>query len=288
MNRTLVNALKPLALALKSVIGPRRYRQFRTWFIPSDRFDEVFIVWRAIGKARADNGVMLDVGGHHGESAELFAELGWRVHCFEPNPANWPIIQARISARYPKVELYRVALGETKESGRTFYTSPMSSGISSLHDFHDSHSPEYLVDVVTLAEHCAAEGIVHVDFLKIDTEGYDFFVLMGMDWERVQPDVIVCEFEDRKTASLGYSVADMGDYLVERGYRVIVSEWKPIVRYGEHHDWLCYADFPCALRDSNAWGNLIAIRDRSVEEKVLRELEKITPGVLSPARGREA
>jgi FkbM family methyltransferase len=284
MNRTLIKILKPFASVLRKVLGPQQYRELRAKLIPSHRFDEVAIVWRAIGKARANSGIMFDVGCHRGESAEPFAEVGWTVHCFEPNPENWPIIESRVITRFPKTRLYCAAVGETSEKNQTFYTSPESSGISSLHSFHETHRPSFTVDVMTLSDHCVAEGIDRVDFLKIDTEGFDYFVLRGIDWERLHPDVIVCEFEDSKTEALGYNYSDMATYLVDHGYRVILSEWKPITRYGENHEWLRFADFPCTLNEPKGWGNLIAVLTSSAEELVLQQIETISPGSVGAAR----
>jgi hypothetical protein len=38
----------------------------------------------------------------------------------------------------------------------------------------------------------ASKAINKIDFLKIDTEGHDFFVLQGFDWDsHLHPDVII-------------------------------------------------------------------------------------------------
>src|SRR3546814_10935540 len=76
-----------------------------------------------------------------------------------------------------------------------------------------------------------------VDFLKVDTEGHDLFVLQGFPWERFRPAVIECEFEDAKTVPLGYTFHDMARFLLAKGYRVLVSEWHPIIRSGVRPDW---------------------------------------------------
>lgn len=258
------------------MLGPQRFRSLRTRLEPSLKYDEVWIVSRALGKRLAQQGVMLDVGCHHGESAEAFAEFGWQIHCFEPHPANWPIIESRVLAKYPKIHLIRTAVGEQQEQGRVFYTSPESSGISSLHAFRESHQASFSVDIQTLAAYCNSQGLRHVDFLKIDTEGFDLFVLKGVDWQAIKPRVVVCEFEDNKTRSLGYLFSDMAEFLVQRGYRVIVSEWKPIRAYGSSHQWLAYKDYPCNLQAPDGWGNLIAISDATLEPLIINELKAVS------------
>ena len=274
----------PFAPHIRAILGPSRYRKLRMMLDPAQRFDEVIIVWRAVGSWLAPSGVMLDVGAHHGESAEIFADLGWQVHCFEPNPANWPHIARRVTDRYSGTHLVRAAVGEVPAKNRTFFTSEESSGISSLHSFHESHEAALSVDITTLRDYCAQHDLRKVDFLKVDTEGFDYFVLRGLDWSKLLPTIVVCEFEDRKTESLGYSYHDMAAYLAGLGYRVIVSEWDPVLRYGVQHTWRRYADYPANLLRSDAWGNLIAIKERAAEESVLRELSKLWKGKLGPPR----
>jgi FkbM family methyltransferase len=263
MKNLLIRCARPFAPTIRKALGPTRFRKLREAIFLGNPHDEVRLVACALAQTRGAGATMLDVGGHRGESFEEFAEHGWRVHCFEPNPANHSHIARRIADIDGDVTLFPVAVSDTPEQRLTFYLSDESSGISSLHAFHDTHKAGFQVDAVTLAEHCAQHGITKVDFLKIDVEGHDFFVLKGIDWNTLRPDVIVCEFEDGKTRPLGYTFTDMADYLVARGYRVIVSEWYPIERYGVAHKWRRHAEYPCSLEDSTGWGNLIAVRNAS-------------------------
>src|SRR4051794_27664893 len=59
------------------------------------------------------------------------------------------------------------------------------------------------------------------------------------------------------------SFHDMANYLQNRGYRVIVSEWYPLRRYGTDGEWRRFAAYPCNLKNKNAWGNLLAAREES-------------------------
>ena len=129
------------------------------------------------------------------------------------------------------------ALSNEEKDSATFYKSPQSTGISGLSSFHESHAAAGTVSVTTLEKVVREYGIDGIDFLKIDTEGFDKFVLMGLPWETHSPTLIVCEFEDFKTKPLGYDFNDLVRYLEDRGYQVLVSEWKPIVAYGARHEW---------------------------------------------------
>ena len=202
--------------------------------------------------------VMIDVGAHWGGSLIKFARAGWSVHAFEPDPDQRRVL-ARNTADFPQVHIDPRAVSDVGGQEMTFYKSPVSTGISGMLAFHPSHYSSGTVTTVTLTEYLADVGIANVDFLKIDCEGYDLFVLQGFPWSKVQPAAIICEFEDRKTVAVGYNFHDMADYLRDCGYQIIVSEWYPIVEYGGTHRWRRYEPYPCDLLDKNAWGNLIAV-----------------------------
>jgi hypothetical protein len=157
----------------------------------------------------------------------------------------------------------------------SFFSSEQSTGISGLSAFHDSHVEAQKVDVITLTEFFCDKPMPEVDFLKIDTEGHDLFVLQGFPWARSKPAVIECEFEDTKTVPLGYTFHDLACFLVDKGYKVYVSEWHPIVRYGIRHDWNRLVRYPCELADPKGWGNLLAFRDPIDERAVVAAVKKV-------------
>jgi len=83
--------------------------------------------------------------------------------------------------------------------------------------------------------------------------------VQGFPWGLgVRPKVIECEFEDAKTIKLGYSFHDLAQFLIEKNYKVWVSEWHPILRYGIRHDWRKLERYPCEFGGKDAWGNLLA------------------------------
>jgi len=208
---------------------------------------------------------MVDVGAHQGESFRPFLSLGWEVHAFEPDRARREEL-ARFAGR-GRVTIHEVALADEESADAPWFVSDEVGSISSLAPFDPSHHASGTVRVTTLARALRAEGVERVDYLKVDAEGFDLQVLRGFPWgwgrylRRVRPpEVILCEFEDRKTRRLGYGVHDLGGFLVERGYEVFISEWRPIERYGGDHRWRRVAAYPSRLRDPDAWGNFIAVR----------------------------
>ncbi len=204
------------------------------------------------------NGTMVDVGAHFGESFSSYLDKGWHILAFEPDPAN----RASLVKNFPdsRIRLFTCAVSDHEEENVPFFSSSESNGISGLSAFRESHKEVSRVQLSTLNRVLESEKIQSVDFLKIDTEGYDLFVLRGFPWEKMKPDVVLCEFEDAKTRPLGYDYRQMGDFLVAQGYQVFLSEWAPITRYGVQHQWRRWSPYPCELQDPAGWGNFVAFR----------------------------
>jgi FkbM family methyltransferase len=205
-------------------------------------------------------GVMIDVGAS-GSTLSPFYHAGWRVFAFEPDPANRKELEVSFGYN-PNLTIDGRAVADRIAENMPFYSSAESPGISSLHPFHESHKETFTFSTTTISDFVREKDLHHIDYLKIDAEGYDLLILKGVPWDSIKPNVIMCEFEDSKTRSLGYTMQDMARYLTERGYKVLVSEWHPVIRYGIKHDWHRLVPYPCDLHDPNAWGNLMAFRDQ--------------------------
>lgn len=218
---------------------------------------------------------MVDVGAHHGHALEPFALDHWVVHAFEPDAVNRRELERRWGS-WPDVRIDGRALSNREEVSAMFYRSPVSDGISSLHPFHPSHAAGPAVTLTTLAIYMLETGLDRVDFLKVDAEGHDLNVLKGVPWERLQPGVVVCEFDEGKGRGLLQGYEALSGFLVEHGYRIVVSEWEPIVEYGLRHRWRRCVQYPAALVDRTAWGNLIAVQDPVTFERLL-SLARVQP-----------
>ena len=238
--------------------------------IGSFRPDETNIAFKAL-MAEENSGLMIDVGAHFGKSLSSFAESGWTVFAFEPDSEN------RKRLKWSYGDLINViidprAVSDHAQEKVPIYKSNQSSGFSGLSSFHPSHQIAEEVDVTTLESFFDEEGISgqDVDFLKTDTEGYDLHVLRGIPWQRVTPRLIICEFEDSKTIPLGYTFHDLAKFLLEHKYKLVVSEWFPIIKYGGPHDWRRFTTYPCELEDPQAWGNIMAAKEDKVYNSLLQ------------------
>ena len=231
-------------------------------------------------------GLMIDVGANVGNSLDIFLGKGWMVHAFEPDAQN----RMKLLDHFPpqrRLVVNDQAVSSTHGQRLPFFASDESVDINGLSPFIDSHEQVSEVMTTTLDHYMAARNIEHVDFLKIDVEGFDKFVLDGFPWDRDLPDVVLTEFEDAKTVPLGYTTGDMAQQLIDLGYVVYTSEWHPIIRYGTAHDWRCMRRYDPDYDVSNTWGNLIAFRELPDENRLAALLEmtlKVSPQAPKPAQ----
>jgi len=216
--------------------------------------------------------LMIDVGAHFGSSLSPFVNDGAIVHAFEPDSQNRDKLEKHLSKNHwrGKVFLDNRAVTDKDSKIVTFYRSKVSTGISGLSSFHESHQIAGKVETVTLRKYCTDNKISKVNFLKIDSEGYDLFVLKGFDWSRFHPRAVICEFEDSKTKPLGYDWKVLANYLKDIGYSIVISEWYPLIKYGGPHRWNCVKFFPSELKFSNAWGNLIAFSSQKDADSYMK------------------
>lgn len=234
------------------------------------RPDETQIVFDLL-KDSFPAGLMIDVGAHYGSSLAPFVEQGWQVIAFEPDTNNRAVLSNTFGAE-KNIIIDPRACSDHIQPEATFYTSAESTGVSGLSAFLASHQASGKVPVTTLAaaleaHHLSAQP---VDFLKIDTEGFDLMVLKGFPWQTAtHPQVILCEFENAKTEPLGYDFHDLANFLVNLEYHLLISEWYPVKAYGSSHRWRRFATYPCQLEDPKGWGNIFAVKDQGQFEQFM-------------------
>ncbi len=165
--------------------------------------------------------VLVDVGAAEGSVTSRFLGMGWSAIAYEPDTANRRRFERNVG-RDRKVQLSTAAVSDKPAKSVTLFTSPVSSGVSTLAAFHNSHKATATVDVVTLSEDLRTREVDKVTFLKVDVEDFDFLVLKGFDWH-LKPRFVMYEFEDHKTAPLGYSLAESSSYMAMRGYSLVFS-----------------------------------------------------------------
>ncbi len=155
-------------------------------------------------------GTAIDVGAHIGLWSFNLAHWFKKVEAFEPVPAHQDCFQKNVLDVYgnDKVELHEFALGE-REDMIAIHTADTSTGDSWV-------KGKGTIPMRTLDSF----GFTDVDFIKIDCEGYEEFVLRGAR-ETIQRDVpviIVEQKRDMAAKKFGLETLGAVKLLKEWGY----------------------------------------------------------------------
>jgi FkbM family methyltransferase len=160
---------------------------------------------------------IFDVGAHHGESATEYSILypQARIDSFEPVRASFVEMQRR-TAGNPRIHCHNLALGSRREES----TMDTSAGHSSMFKISD-HGDER-VRVVTAADFCCEKRIDRINFLKVDTEGFDLEVLYGAQTliEDAAIDLIEVEAGMNPENDIHVYFDKFTSYLYGYGYRI--------------------------------------------------------------------
>ena len=128
--------------------------------------------------------LILDVGGHIGDSIQLFKEAFpfSVIHSFEPNPETFKKLKAN-SATGAGISRWNFALGAS--AGKETLFQNESTGMSSFLELGEfgwgKIENETIVEVRTIDSFLAEHGIARIDILKSDTQGYELEVLKGAE-----------------------------------------------------------------------------------------------------------
>jgi FkbM family methyltransferase len=147
------------------------------------------------------SGALLDVGANHGTYARFLNRVrpDLRVLAFEPHPKSFALLTE--TSAQASVELYKLALSDTTGPMKIFdFSSQDGSTQASLSQdalqLFETDTVEYEIECTTLDAFSLSQGLDHIAFLKIDTEGFDINVLRGSRrlLEEKRIDVIQFEF----------------------------------------------------------------------------------------------
>jgi FkbM family methyltransferase len=198
---------------------------------------------------------VVDVGANQGLYALFFASRvggDGRVLAFEPDPELFGAMESNCRRnRARNVELFNFALG-AKPAEMTLCRSPFNAGDNRLSEtvFMDWHN-DVPVKMSTLDE---LVGCLHVDFIKIDVQGWEFEVLKGMkDILRSNPRVrIYFEYWAYGLRKSGADPMEMFSYLEAASFQLHEfrnNAWRPIDDPAEF----------CRRTNDNSYVNLFAI-----------------------------
>jgi len=170
-------------------------------------------------------GFYVDIGASHPmkfNNTYMFYLRGWNGINIDPNPSSkeaFDMIRSRdinytlgIANKTAKMPFYMMdesmySTFSKKEADESILSGKKLNGVVPV-------KVKKLKDVLTKI------NPKHIDFMSIDTEGYDFDVLQSNDWKKYKPTVLCVE---------GHMDSEkINDYLIKLGYKRVFKETNSI------------------------------------------------------------
>jgi len=141
---------------------------------------------------------VVDAGANRGVWAQeaLAAFPSATVHAFEIVPQTFALLQSALGAN-PRARLVDKGLSDADNTVEVNY-APDNTTISSIIPVAAIHKTEFVrvaAQVTSGDAYCRAEGIDHIDLLKIDVEGAEPMVLRGFSNMLSRKRIDVIQFE---------------------------------------------------------------------------------------------
>lgn len=148
-----------------------------------------------------EKGFYVDIGGYdpdYDSVTKLFYLRGWRGINVEPQPSGYRKFQEQ------RPRDINLNIGISSKEGELALRTYASGGLSTFsenvkHQYEaapDSDTKEFkeiTVPVRPLKTVFAENKVQHIDFMKVDVEGYEYEVLESNDWDKYRPEVLCIE-----------------------------------------------------------------------------------------------
>jgi FkbM family methyltransferase len=181
---------------------------------------EYWLLGNVLAQTKAPIPVLFDVGANQGnwtlEALALANAKVVRIEAFEPSSETRQIFSRRVN------EIASVAVNDlalSSEPGTaSFYSNSAGAGTNSLDSVSGDNVEAVRVSTVDLF--MAEKGIETIDFLKIDTEGFDFNVLQGASKALQQGRIDIIQFEYNWRWLINHkSLRDVFAFIADKPYR---------------------------------------------------------------------
>ena len=201
--------------------------------------------------------LLIDVGAHKGESIKLFSKnfVIKKIISFEASPINFEYLKKKIKDNkqgYNNTEivLENTALGaEDKIIEFNQFNESSSSTIKEI----DKESKYYKrkfrlinflnnketyqkikIKISKLKDYIEINNIKKIDFMKIDTEGYEFEILLGLENKIKIVDIIMFEHHYDNMIKKGYTFEDINKLLIKNNFNQIYKSRMPFRKTFEY------------------------------------------------------
>ena len=177
--------------------------------------------------------LVLDVGANFGQTSQRYARAfaNARIYAFEPDPESYAELVRRHGSSQPRIHGRNLAVSAKTGTARLNVNVRSStnsifetSADASLFVATELMERRFALDVesVALTDFCQAEGIEHVDVLKIDVQGAELLVLRGAEelLEQGKIELVYAEVLFAHLYEGQASFREVDEYVTSFGYRM--------------------------------------------------------------------
>ena len=201
--------------------------------------------------------LFLDVGGHRGETIDLFCknfEIK-KIISFEASPRNYNVLKSRLRLLKSKfvntnILLENLALGgENKNVYLKEFDETSSNTIKEIDQNSNYFKKKFRllnilkkkkifqeiqIKLLKLDDYFKNKDIKNVDFLKIDTEGSEFDILMGLQNKIKNVKIIYFEHHYDLMIKKNYSFSDINNLLLNNNFKKVFKIKMPFRKVFEY------------------------------------------------------
>ena len=161
---------------------------------------------------------VVEIGANIGYYAMMEAKRVKQVYAIEPGPSNYQQLLSNVKLnKYTNIESFPLAIGD--HNGSMGFEIAKACNWSRI--AVDETTEDVKVQMQTLDSFVRDHKIAHVDYLRMDVEGYEFAIIQGArkTIERDRPDMFIEVHRDR-LADYGHSQLDFMEMMANYGYYI--------------------------------------------------------------------
>jgi len=200
---------------------------------------------------------VFDVGAHKGESIILFLSNFKvdKIISFEASPINFFFLKKKEESlkrkfNKSKILLENIAIGSVKKSViLNQFKESSSTTISEINknssyfkkkfkllNFFENDQIFYPIKIETenLSNYMKLNNINLIDFLKIDTEGYEYEILLGLEQNLSKVKLIMFEHHYDNMIKKNYTFKDINNLLIKNNFKMIFKAKMPFRKTFEY------------------------------------------------------